>query len=191
MKQKRYTEEQIAFALRQADSGVAVANICRKMEVSEATFYRWKKKFQGMGVAELRRLRQLEEENRKLKQLVADLTLDKQMLQDVVKKNGETASTTAYNPVSAGCIPGQHPSHLSDIAHAPIDLSISVSARSPHGLAYPDSRSGGNADRLGIPSFEDLAPTRGLVGQSQAGISALSRRKSAVTSEKEATAFPE
>ena len=86
MKKKRYSEEQIVFALRQADSGVAVAEICRIMGVREATFYRWKKKFHGMGVAELRRLRQLEEENRKLKQLVADLSLDKQMLQDVVKK---------------------------------------------------------------------------------------------------------
>ena len=83
---KRYTEEQIALALRQAEGGTAVAEICRKMGVSEATFYRWKKQFQGMGIAELRRLRQLEDENRKLKQLVADLTLDKHMLQDVVKK---------------------------------------------------------------------------------------------------------
>ncbi len=63
-----------------------VVEICRKMDVSEATFYRWKKKFKGMGVAELRRLRQLEDENRKLKQLVADLSLDQHMLQDVVKK---------------------------------------------------------------------------------------------------------
>jgi len=89
MKGKRFTEEQIAFALRQAESGVPVIDICRKMEVSEATFYRWKKKFAGMGVAELRRLKQLEDENRKLKQLVADLTLDKHMLhmlQDVLKK---------------------------------------------------------------------------------------------------------
>jgi putative transposase len=86
MKGKRFTEEQIAFALRQAESGVPVVEICRKMEISEATFYRWKKKFAGMGVAELRRLKQLEEENRKLKQLVADLSLDKHMLQDVLKK---------------------------------------------------------------------------------------------------------
>ena len=67
---KRYTEEQIALALRQAEGGTAVAEICRKMGVSEATFYRWKKQFQGMGIAELRRLRQLDDENRKLKQLV-------------------------------------------------------------------------------------------------------------------------
>ena len=77
-----------------------VVEICRKMEVSEATFYRWKKRFAGMGVAELRRLKQLEDENRKLKQLVADLTLDKHMLQDVLKKSGETSATTPYVPVS-------------------------------------------------------------------------------------------
>ncbi len=84
MKQKRYTEEQIAFALRQHDSGTPVAEITRKMGISEQSFYRWKKKYAGLGVAELRRLKQLEEENRKLKQLVADLSLDKKMLQDVV-----------------------------------------------------------------------------------------------------------
>ena len=86
MKGKRYTEEQIAFALRQAESGVPAAEVCRKMGVSEKTFYAWKNKFGGMGVSELRRLRQLEEENRKLKQLVADLSLDKVMLQDVLAK---------------------------------------------------------------------------------------------------------
>lgn len=85
MKKKRYTEEQIAFALRQAESGTSVAEITRKMGVSEPTFYRWKKKYAGLGVAELRRLKQLEEENRKLKQLVADLSLDKRMLQDVIE----------------------------------------------------------------------------------------------------------
>jgi putative transposase len=85
MKRKRYTEAQIAFALRQAESGTPVVEVTRKMGVSEQTFYRWKKKFAGMGVAEVRRLKQLEEENKKLKQLVADLSLDKKMLQDVVQ----------------------------------------------------------------------------------------------------------
>ncbi len=83
---KRYTNEQIAFALRQAESGASVQEVCRKMGVTDVTFYRWKKKFAGMGAVELRRLRQLEEENRKLKQLVADLALDKVMLQDVLRK---------------------------------------------------------------------------------------------------------
>jgi putative transposase len=85
MKRKRYTEEQIAFALRQGESGTPIADIVRKMGITEQTYYRWKKKFAGMGVAEVRRLKQLEEENRKLKQLVADLSLDKKMLQDVVQ----------------------------------------------------------------------------------------------------------
>lgn len=84
MPRKRFTEEQIAFALRQHESGAQVAEIIRKLGVTEQTFYRWKKKFAGLGVAELRRLRQLEEENKKLKSLVADLSLDKKMLQDVV-----------------------------------------------------------------------------------------------------------
>jgi putative transposase len=87
MKKTKFTEAQIAFALKQADTGTRIDEICRKMGISEATFYNWKKKFGGLGVSELRRLRQLEEENSKLKQIVADLSLDKQMLQDVLKKN--------------------------------------------------------------------------------------------------------
>jgi putative transposase len=86
MKKSKFTESQIIFALRQADTGVKVAEVCRKMGISEATFYNWKKKYAGLGVTELRRLRQLEEENSKLKQIVADLSLDKQMLQDILKK---------------------------------------------------------------------------------------------------------
>ena len=86
MKKSRYSAEQIVFALRQAETGTAVAEICRKMGISEQSFYRWKKKYIGMGVAEVRKLKVLEDENRKLKQLVADLSLDKQMLQDVLRK---------------------------------------------------------------------------------------------------------
>ncbi len=86
MKTTRYTEEQIAYALRQAEVGTPVAEVVRKMGVSEQTFYRWRKQYAGMGVGEIRRLKQLEEENRKLKQLVADLSLDKLMLQDVLSK---------------------------------------------------------------------------------------------------------
>ncbi len=75
MKKSKFNEEQIAFALHQADIGTSVEEVCRKIGISKATFYAWKKKFGGMGVTELRRLRQLEEENRKVKQLVADLSL--------------------------------------------------------------------------------------------------------------------
>ena len=86
MKKSKYTEEQIAYALRQAETGTKVSEVCRKMGVAEATFYNWKKKYGGLGVSELRRLKQLEEGNRQLKKLVADLSLDKQMLQDVIAK---------------------------------------------------------------------------------------------------------
>ncbi len=75
------------FALKQADSGVKVPEVCRQMGVSEATFYNWKKKYGGLGMNELRQLKQLKDENAKLKQIVADLSLDKQMLQEVLKKN--------------------------------------------------------------------------------------------------------
>ncbi len=85
MSRKRYTEEHIAFALRQHESGTSVAEIVRKMGITEQSFYRWEKKYAGMGVAEVRRPKSLEEENKKLKQLVADLSLDKKMLQDVVQ----------------------------------------------------------------------------------------------------------
>jgi len=83
---KRFTPEQSVHALQQAESGTKVSEICRKMGVSSPTFYAWKKKYGGLGVAELRELRQLREENRKLKQLVADLSLDKHMLQEIVAK---------------------------------------------------------------------------------------------------------
>ena len=86
MKKSRYTEEQISYALQQAEHGTPVSEVIRKMGVSEQTFYRWKKKYAGLGTSELRRLKQLEEENRKLKKLVADLSLDKLMLQDVLSK---------------------------------------------------------------------------------------------------------
>jgi putative transposase len=86
MKKSTFTDEQIIYALRQAEHGTTAAEVCRNLGISEQTFYRWKKRFAGMGVAELHRLRQLEDENRKLKQLVADLSLDKHMLQEVIRK---------------------------------------------------------------------------------------------------------
>ena len=86
MKRSKFSEEQITYALRQHEAGTPVADICRQLGVSEASFYVWKKKYAHMGVSELRELRQLREENARLKRLVADLTLDKQILTDVVKE---------------------------------------------------------------------------------------------------------
>ena len=86
MRKSKFTDDQIAYALKQAELGITVAEVCRKMGISDATFYKWRAKYAGVGPSELRRLRQLEEENRKLKQIVADLSLDKAMLQAVVSK---------------------------------------------------------------------------------------------------------
>ena len=86
MRTSKYSPEQIAQVLRQAESGTPIVEICRKLQVTEQTFYRWKKKFGELGTPEIRELRQLREENRKLKQLVADLSLDKTILQDSLRK---------------------------------------------------------------------------------------------------------
>jgi putative transposase len=86
MRKSRYTEEQIISALKQADAGVKVEDICRKIGITPTTFYRWKSKFSGMEVSEAKRLKQLEDENRRLKQMVADQALDIQMLKAVVSK---------------------------------------------------------------------------------------------------------
>ena len=86
MPKKGHTEEQIIAALKQSEGGEKTADICRQLGVSQATFYLWKKQYAGLGVQELRELRQLREENGRLKRLVADLSLDRQILQEIVSK---------------------------------------------------------------------------------------------------------
>lgn len=86
MKRTKFTEAQIAFILKQAEDGTPIGEVCRKAGISDATFYNWRKKYAGLMPSEMKRLKMLEEENRKLKALVADLSLDKAMLQDVVKR---------------------------------------------------------------------------------------------------------
>ena len=86
MKRSKFSEEQVVYAIRQADAGTPVGDLCRQLWVSDATFYAWKKKYAHLGVSELRRLRQLEEENSRLKRLVADLSLDKHMLSEALRK---------------------------------------------------------------------------------------------------------
>ena len=86
MKKPKFTDAQIAFVLRQAEQGTAIGEVCRKAGISEATFYNWRKKYGGLMPSEMRRLKQLEEENGKLRKLVADLSLDRAMLQDVLAK---------------------------------------------------------------------------------------------------------
>lgn len=86
MKKSRFSEQQIAFMLKQAEDGTTVEEVCRKAGISIQTYYRWRKKYGGLMPSEMKRLKQLEEENGRLKRLVANLSLDKEMLQDVIKR---------------------------------------------------------------------------------------------------------
>ena len=86
MKKSRLSDQQIAFVLRQAEEGTTVEEVCRKVGISEATYYNWRKKYGGLMPSEMKRLKQLDEENQRLKKLVADLSLDKEMLQDVIRR---------------------------------------------------------------------------------------------------------
>lgn len=103
MKRSRFSEEQIAYALRLAESGTPVVDVCRQIGVSEATYYTWKKKFGDLGVTELKRLKMLEDENARLKRIVADLTLDKQILQEVVRKKRSFALVSSASVQRIRC----------------------------------------------------------------------------------------
>jgi putative transposase len=126
MKKSRYTEEQVAYALRLAESGTPVADVCRQIGIAEATFYLWKKKYGGLGVAELRELRQMREENARLKRLVADLTLDKQILQEVIRKKVEASSPTGAGPVDARLLSGELSTGLCAGGHLPEHVVLQV-----------------------------------------------------------------
>ena len=166
MPQKRFSEQQIAFALRQADAGTTVVKICRKMGVAEATFYRWKKVYAGMGVSEIRRLKQLEDGNGKFKRLVADLTLDKTMLQDVPRKKSEARpSPRGRAPVAVGVRRLGEKSLRRRGLWAGLP-SICLGAR-PRGLAADaDQRAGASAGALRLPASAYPAPARVSSGRS-------------------------
>ena len=127
MRKSGFTAEQITIALRQAEADTAVAEICRKLEVTETTLYRWKKKYGGLGIAELRELRQLREENRKLKDVVADLTLDKAIFQESCEKNGTAGPATHRGCLGGFRLPDQRTARMS--CHRRDAISSSLSER--------------------------------------------------------------
>ncbi len=116
MKVSKFSEQQIALLLKQVDDGLSVEGVCRKAGISQQTYYRWRKKYGGLMPSEMRRLKQLEEENRRLVQMVADLSLDKAMLQDVLPKSSEACQRAAAGGWSAGHVPGLDPTSLSRAA---------------------------------------------------------------------------
>jgi putative transposase len=107
MKKSAFTDEQIAYALKQAETGTPVAEVVRRMGIAEQTFYRWKKKYGDLPPSDVKKLRQLEEENKQLKQMVADLSLDKHMLQEVLsKKSSAVREARTGLPLSCNVLQG-------------------------------------------------------------------------------------
>ena len=130
MRKKRFGLEQMIGVLKQAEVGVPVAEVIRKAGISEQTFYRWKAKYAGLEVDQVRQMAQLQEENMRLKQLVAELILDKTMLQDVLSKNGEAFAAWADGGASGGKLSGERAACLPRSVLTESDLSLSKLPRS-------------------------------------------------------------
>jgi len=128
MKRSKFTEAQIAFILRQAEEGTAVGEVCRKAGISEATFYNWRNKYAGLMPSEMKRLRQLEEENGKLKKIVADLSLDKAMLRTSSAESFEACPEASTGRPCALDLAGEHSTSLPRAAGRTIDLPLPLSS---------------------------------------------------------------
>jgi putative transposase len=124
MKRSKFTEKQILFALKQADSGQPVGDVCRQMGISEATFYVWKKRYGDLGLLEVRELRQLRDENARLKRLAAVLTLDRHVLQEVVKKRSDGLSTKRHRPMDPGLLQVERTAFLQTDRPARCDVAL-------------------------------------------------------------------
>src|SRR5215467_5594145 len=187
MKRSRYSEEQVSYALRQVEAGTPVGDVCRQMGVSEATFYAWKKKYAHLGVSELRRLRQLEDENARLKRLVADLTLDKHMLAEALRKTPEARAPARAGRMVSRDVSGQLRTGLSA---GPVQSSGVVSAESRAGsirAPAPDPGACPCAAEIWVPPHLGPAAPGGMGRQSQASAPALSARRVAAPDARPAT----
>ena len=138
MKKSKFSEGQIAYALRQVEGGSPPADVCRQLGVSEATFYIWKKKYAHLGVSELRRLRSLEDENGRLKRLVADLSLDKHILTDALQKKSEAHTAPRADRVGPDDLRRQLRAGLSLGAVQSRGVVSPQSGQRPDGATAPD-----------------------------------------------------
>jgi putative transposase len=152
MRKSRFTEAQIIQALRQAEADTPVAEICRSLQITEQSFYRWKRKYGSLGTPEIRELRQLREENKKLKQLVADLTLDKHILQESLKISSKAPGAAPVGRLGEVCIPdigspGVPCERVLEIEH-PVQVPAAPAGR----VKETSERAGGSSHELRVPS---------------------------------------
>lgn len=178
MRKSTCTEGQIVQALRQAKSGTSVADICRKLNVSETTVFRWKKQYGSLGTPEIRELRALREETRRLKQLVADLSLGKTILQESLRKNGEAGAAPDVGGVSAGALRAVDVARVSGDGRSPVaDDTTAPPAGAGSSRTPAAARARGNGRALRVPAAPRAAAwrrwtPRGLGGQPQARVPA-------------------
>ena len=148
IKNLRFSEQQIALILKQGDEGVAIAEVCRKAGISEATYYNWRKKYGGLRPSEVKRLKQLKDENQRLKKMVVDLSLDKEMLQDVTAEKSKACPEEANGRCCQEELASQYSSGLPGSSGRSIDLSLSVQMDRTGPAPQTDSRDRRNACAL-------------------------------------------
>jgi len=168
MKRSRFTEEQIAMALLQAEAGTPVVEICRSLQITEQTFYRWKKKYGSLRTPEIRELRQLREEKKKLKQLVADLTLDKHILQESLKTSSKAQTSVPVGRLGHKLIPGIRSPGMPDKRFLQVVDSVQVQATGSGAFKETDQGTCVKQGQLRISPSSCFAEARGLADQPQA-----------------------
>jgi putative transposase len=181
MKRKSYSVEQIVAAVKQHELGTSAADIARKLGIAEQTFYRWKKQYGGLEPGQARELKQLREENAKLKQVVADLSLDKAMLTDIAKKSGEGATVSRSRGVLAQPLRHQRASSLSGRRTTAIGTVAHVAATATGRAEAAHQGAGGGSRPVRLQAHPRPAAARGLADQPQARSSPVLRARLAAS----------
>jgi putative transposase len=187
MKKSKFTEEQIAYALRQVEGGSPPADVCRQLGVSEATFYIWKKKYAHLGVSELRQLRSLEDENARLKRLVADLSLDKHILTEALRKKSEAHTAPRAGRLGPHDLRRQRRAGLSLGAVQSGGVVSAVHAGRPGAAAGAHSGARPRPPAVWLHAHLGAAPSGGMAGEYEAGATAVSARRTAAADARAST----
>ncbi len=182
-RRRGHTEEQIIAVLRQAECWTTVTDLCRNIGISEQMFYTWKRKYAGLGLSELRELRQLQEENTKLTRLVADLSLDQHMLQRLSEKSCKASGPAGTGPLGADDLSGQRAPGPEAAADRPRLFVVSESARSSRGIADAVAQVGRGTGPIRISATDGVAETGWVARECQAHLSTLYGRRADGTHE--------